>query len=101
MSDWVGALDRYEEALDRHEAVLGDAGEVVAGAVWQPPQLPAGGVPSQHRARAEALLARTVELARKAALAHQNLPPLPTSRPQPRSNRYGNDTPSRYVDQAM
>lgn len=75
MSDWSEVLDRYEAALDAHDAALAAGvpqGE--GGPAWPPDRLPPDPLPFQHRARAEALLARTTELARRAAMARDALP---------------------------
>lgn len=80
MSDWTRALDCYEAALDAHEATVRSAGDIAsARSPWPAPGWPDGGVPEEHRARAQALLARTADLASRAALIHQNLPPLPVT----------------------
>ena len=84
MTDWAQILDGYEAALDVHQAVLGNGDNRVDGTAtgldWSAPSVDQDGVPDEHRARAEALLARTDELARRAALVQQNLPPLPPVR---------------------
>lgn len=99
MTSWSEALDHYETALDQHARLL-DGEEPSAAPSWSPPPVPPGGVPSQHRDRANALLARTQDLAHQLERVRETLPPLAPSR-RTASQAYSSASSSRYVDRSM
>lgn len=95
---WDAALDRYEAGLHHHEAVLSTGEPALGPAPWPPAELPSGPVPDALRPRAQLLLARTVDLARRLSMARESLPPLPTGA---RSAHRSGPPSARRFDRAL
>ena len=100
MTDWSEVLDQYEAALDEHARLLDGEDPSEASQSWSSPHVPPGGVPHEHRQRADALLARTHELAQQLERVRETLPPLAPSR-RTASQAYTSASSSGYVDRSI
>ena len=100
MISWSEVLDHYEAALDQHARLLDGEERSAASPPWSLPPVPPGGVPPEHRDRANALLARTQELAHQLERVRETLPPVAPSR-RTASQAYISASSSGYVDRSM